>query len=340
MKKTGFIILALVLLGGGGAAFSFYSTLQAHSTIDHSVVVDIPPGAGVKDIAKQLQEQGIIKFTRVFEVYAVLSGTYKHLPSGRFRFEPGINTREVVQELAAGNSDMEVQVTILEGWTVDQMDNYLSKEVGLFAPGYFADVAGVTDSRTVLPDSTYDFIKSKPTQADLEGYLFPDTYRVFVYSAPKDLIKKMLDNFGQRVTPDLQAKFTARELTVHQAVTMASLLEKEAQTKEDKRIVAGVLYNRLQAGMPLQLDTTVMYATGKAGANLTTSDLQFDSPYNTYVYPGLPLGPIANPGIEALEAVANPKDTEYLYFITDPKGKVFYSTTYEEHLIKKHQLYP
>lgn len=340
MKKIGFIIGVVLLLAGASTAFSFFNALQAKSTLDHSVVVDIEAGSGVKEIAQQLEEQGIIKSAWVFKVYTVVSGTYKHLPSGRFRFEPGVTTRTVIQELAAGNTDMEVQVTLLEGWTIDQMDDYLSSDVGLFGSGAFAKAAGVTDSRTLLPNQTYAFFKSKPTEVNLEGYLFPDTYRLFVDAQPKDLIKKMLDNFEQQVTPEVQAQFESQGLSVHQAVTMASLLEKEAQTLKDKRLVAGVLFNRLGYDMPLQLDTTVMYATGTAGANLTTKDLQFDSPYNTYVYPGLPIGPISNPGLEALQAVAQPTANDYLYFITDPQGTVYYSNTYDEHLTKKYQLYP
>lgn len=330
----------ILLLAGAGAAFSFFNALQAKSTIDHPVVVDIEAGSGVEEIAQQLEDQGIVRSAWVFKVYSVVSGTYKQLPSGRFRFEPGVTTRAVVQELAAGNTDMEVQVTLLEGWTIDQMDDYLSSDVGLFAVGTFAAAAGVTDSRTLLPNQTYAFFKSKPSTVNLEGYLFPDTYRLFVDAQPKDLIKKMLDNFEQQVTPEVQAQFEAQGLSIHQAVTMASLLEKEAQTLEDKRLVAGILFNRLGYGMPLQLDTSVMYATGTAGADLTAVDLKFDSPYNTYVYTGLPIGPISNPGLDALQAVAQPTTTDYLYFITDPQGTVYYSNTYEEHLTKKYQLYP
>lgn len=340
MKKIIGFIGVLVLLGAAGAAFSFFSALQAKSSLDHPVVVEIAAGSGVQDIAQQLEDQGIIKSAWAFEVYAVLIGSYKHLPSGRFRFEPGVTTRGALHTLVFADSDTELAVTILEGWTIDDIDEYLSSQVGFVEPGVFAKAAKVTDSRTLLPNQTYEFLKSKPASVDLEGYLFPDTYRVFIDSQPKDLIKKMLDNFGQRVTPDMQAQFASQGLTIHQAVTMASLLEKEARTSEDKQLVAGVLYNRLNLGMALQLDTTVMFATGKAGADLTTADLQTDSPYNTYVYSGLPVGPIANPGLDALQAVAQPTDNDYLYFITDPQGTVYYSKTYEEHLTKKYQLYP
>jgi UPF0755 protein len=191
-----------------------------------------------------------------------------------------------------------------------------------------------------VTDSTYAFLKSKPSEVDLEGYLFPDTYRMFIDSQPEDLIKKMLDNFGLKLTAELKQEIQAKGLTIHQAVTMASLLEKEAATAEDKQIVASILFKRLEMGMPLQLDTTVIYATGTPGAELTTKDLKVESLYNTYVHTGLPLGPIGNPGAVSLQAVVAAGETEYVYFITDKQGVVYYSITYEEHLTKKHLLYP
>lgn len=340
MSKVITRIFAAVGLGLAVIFFVYFGQLKRPSTLEQAVIIEIPSGAGVDEIAGQLNTEGIISSVWTFKAYALVSGAYKHLPSGRFKFEPGLTTQEVVQLLAFGTARQEVEVTLLEGWTIQQMDAYLSSEIGLFAPGEFSQVAQVTDSRTILPDQTYEFLKSKPTDTDLEGFLFPDTYRLFIDSEPKDLIKKMLDNFGQQLTPELQQAIRSKGLSIHEAVTIASLLEKEAATPEDRKIVAAILFKRMSIGMPLQLDTTVMYATGTPGSELTVEDLQADSPYNTYVYPGLPVGPIGNPGLAALRAVVKAEDTDYLYFITDNAGVVYYSITYEEHLSKKNLLYP
>lgn len=340
MSKVLIRILAAVGLGLAVIFFVYFGQLKRPSTLEQAVIIEIPSGAGVDEIAGQLNSEGIISSVWTFKAYAVLSGAYTHLPSGRFKFEPSLNTQEVIQLLASGTARQEVEVTLLEGWTIQEMDSYLSGDLGLFTPGEFVQAAQVTDSRIILPEETYDFLRSKPDDVSLEGYLFPDTYRLFIDSQPKDLIKKMLDNFGQQVTPELVQKIRAKNLNVHEAVTMASLLEKEAATAEDKQIVASILIKRIELAMRLQLDTTVIYATGTPGAELTGKDLEFDSPYNTYVYSGLPIGPIGNPGLVSIQAVTKATDTDYLFFITDPAGTVFYSTTYEEHLNKKNSLYP
>lgn len=340
MSKVIIRILAAAGLGLAVIFFVYFGQLKRPSALEHAVIIEIPSGAGVNEIADQLNQEGIISSAWTFKAYAVLSGAYKQLPSGRFKFEPGLTTQEVVQLLASGTVRQEIEVTLLEGWTIQEMDDYLSGDLGLFEPGQFTQAAQVTDSRLILPDETYDFLQSKPTDANLEGFLFPDTYRLFIDSGPEDLVKKMLDNFGQKATPELRQKFQAQGLTVFEAVVLASILEREVQTLEDKKIVAGLLYARLSAGMPLQVDSTVAYAQHKSGTLLTTQDLQTDSAYNTYTRTGLPVGPIANPGLDALKAVGNPTFTDYVYFITDKEGVVYYSITYQEHLEKKNLLYP
>lgn len=340
MSKGIIRITAAVVLGLAAIFFTYFGQLKQKSSLEHAVIVDIPSGAGVSEIADQLEDEGIISSPWTFKAYAVVSGAYKSLPSGRFQFEPGVTTQQAVQLLVSGTARQEIEVTLLEGWTIEQMDAYLSLEIQLFEPGEFAQVAQVTDSRSVLPDETYDFLISKPADVDLEGFLFPDTYRLFIDSEPKDLVKKMLDNFGKKVTPELRQKFQDQGLNVFEAVTLASIVEREVQTAEDKKIVAGLLLDRLSIGMALQVDSTVAYAQQKSGTELTSQDLQTDSVYNTYTRTGLPVGPIANPGLDSLRAVGNPTFTDYVYFITDPEGVVYYSITYQEHLVKKNLLYP
>lgn len=340
MSKVLTRILAAVGLALAAIFFVYFWELKQAGPLEHLVIVEISPGASVGEIADQLETQGIISSVWTLKAYALLSGSYGHFPSGRFKFEPGITTQEAVQLLASGTARQELEVTLLEGWTIEQMDLYVSSEIGLFTPGAFAQAARVKDSRLILPDNEYGFLESKPADADLEGFLFPDTYRLFIDSEPKDLIKKMLDNFETKFTPELEQKFQAQGLNTFEAVTLASILESEVQTPEDKKIVAGILFDRISVGMPLQVDSTVAYAQKKSGTDLTSQDLLTDSAYNTYTRTGLPIGPISNPGLDSLRAVGNPIFTENVYFITDKQGEVYYSVTYEEHLIKKSIFYP
>jgi UPF0755 protein len=172
-------------------------------------------------------------------------------------------------------------------------------------------------------------LADKPADATLEGYLFPDTYEVSTDQTCEQMIDAMLINFGNKLTPELQEKIKGQDKTIFEVVTMASLLEKEVKTLEDKKIVAGILHNRLQMGMPLQLDSTVNYITGKNDPGVLIKDTQIDSPYNTYKYKGLPIGPISNPGMDSISAALEPTETDYLYYLSD--GKTYYAKTLKEH---------
>lgn len=321
------LIIVFVLAGG------FVKKIMTPSVLTESVMVDIPEGASVQDIGELLQAEDVIGSAWAFRWYALLSGAYQHLPSGKFQLDPGLNTRQVVQALASVTSQQEISVTLLEGWNIQQMDTYLSDEVGVFAPGEFTQA--VRDYGV-----EHDFLTSVPKQSSLEGFLFPDTYRIFVDSSPQDLINKMLDNFGQKVTVDMRQAIQGRGLTVYEGVILASLLEREVQTLEDKQLVAGIILQRLQLGMHLQLDSSVLFALGRTKGHPSPKELLITSPYNTYVNAGLPPGPISNPGLDSLRAVAQPILSDYVYFVTDTEGKVYYSTTYEQHQITIQRLYP
>ena len=185
----------------------------------------------------------------------------------------------------------------------------------------------------------YPFLQSIPDPPSLEGYLFPDTYNIDPEAAASEIVDQMLENFEVRVSTEIRDAFERQGLTLHQAVTLASIIEREAVVPEEQPVIASVFLNRLALGMNLDADPTVQYALGltEGGwwkAELTVEDLEIDSPYNTYRYEGLPPGPIANPGLSALQAVAAPEDTPYLYFraLCDGSGRHAFATTFEEHL--------
>ena len=182
----------------------------------------------------------------------------------------------------------------------------------------------------------FNFLKDKPKDLGLEGYLFPDTYEIVKGENAEEFIKIMLQNFDKKLTDDLEQEIKNKNKSIFEIITMASLLEKEVKTHEDKRIVAGIFWKRIETRIPLQSCATIAYIKGENQWQYSYEDTRIKSPYNTYLNLGLPLGPISNPGIDSIEAAIYPKETEYNYFLTNPKtGKTIFSKTYKEHNINK-----
>lgn len=219
----------------------------------------------------------------------------------------------------------EVTITTIEGWTIEETAAYLLKAYGLPV--------------TAFEKTAYAYPKSPAGKkflgsgriTSIEGYLFPDTYRIYKNATGLQVLEKMVANFDTRVTDDIRARIRAQHLTVHEGVTLASIIEKEVATSEDRRIVAGIFLRRLRSGMALQADSTVNYVTKKGVSRASIADTRIDSPYNTYKYRGLPPGPISNPGLDAIRAVGEPVATQYWYFLTTEDQKVIYAKDFEEH---------
>jgi UPF0755 protein len=183
----------------------------------------------------------------------------------------------------------------------------------------------------------FDFLKDKPKYVGLEGYLFPDTYRVYADATIKDIVTKMLENFGKKLTPEMRLEIAKQKKTIFQVVTVASLVEAEARSDADRHLVADIIWRRLAFGMPLQLDSTVNYATGGKKAAISLAEQALNSPYNTYRYPGLPLGPINNPALTALQSAIYPEENNYWYFLTGTDGKMYYAKDLNGHNINKYR---
>jgi len=243
----------------------------------------------------------------------------------------------------------EKTIRILEGWSNREIADYLAEQ-GLWPAGDFLAAAGSAQIGMeggagldfAALRQRYSWLPEKT--ASLEGYLFPDTYRIFATSTPQEVIGKMLDNFDRKLTPEMRAEIARQGKTVQEIVTMASLIEKEAPIdnvggkSEDARLIGGVFYNRLALGQALQSDATLSYVFRQAKARHAGVELEYDSPYNTYRYRGLPPGPIANSGLIAIQAAINPADTDYYYFLTPTDSRaVIYARTYEEHLRNKNK---
>lgn len=274
-------------------------------------------GESVAQIARNLENANIIRSRIVFYLIVKRLGIEKSIQAGNFRLSPSMNATQVATQLTHGMVD--TWVTIIEGLRTEEVAAIVAEKVGLSAPV---------------------FVSEAP-----EGYLFPDTYLMPKDATEEQVITIMKNTFEKKVTVDIRQAALQRGLSLEELVTFASLLEREGRSSEEKRMIAGVLFNRMDIGMPLQVDASVQYALGYDvknktwwKKNLTFDDLEIDSPYNTYVNPGLPPGPIANPGLDSIRAVAYPKESSYLFYITGTDGAMRYSNTYIEHQdkIEKH----
>lgn len=297
----------------------------ASSKVGDTVAFKIPRHASSAEIAAILAEHDLIRSPLAFRVYARLVGADGTLKAGQYEVPTGLSVPETVELLRAGGRDESVSFTIPEGYNTKQIVELLSRR-GLVNEDEFM---------TAIRHAEFEFVADNdlPPERRLEGYLFPDTFRVRVDAKSSEIIRILLDRFAQEAEAlRLTEKANELGLSVHEIVTIASLIEREARIDEDRRLISGVIHNRLRIGMPLQIDATVVYALGETARDrVLYEDLEVDSPYNTYRYPGLPPGPIANPGTESLRAAIDPAPTDYLYYLAKPDGSHVFSRTLEEH---------
>ncbi|MDI6893450.1 MAG: endolytic transglycosylase MltG [Bacillota bacterium] len=312
--------LALVACIGASVAWASRPVDPA-SRADVRVV--IPPGSPVESIGQILYRAGLIRHPLAFRALVEWMGVPTRLHAGEYDFTPAMGLREIIRRLVRGEVAT-YPFTIPEGFTVEQIADLLARQ-GLADREKFLDAARRLELAPHSPP------EPGRVRYPLEGYLFPDTYRVPRGTAESELISLMVQRFREIWDRELADKARAQGLSVHEVVTLASIVEKETGVPEERPLVAGVFWNRLRRGMLLQADPTVLYALRRTGG-LLRRDLQVDSPYNTYVHPGLPPGPIANPGKAALQAVLEPAATDYLYFVARGDGTHQFSRTLREHL--------
>jgi UPF0755 protein len=288
----------------------------------------INQGSSVAAMGQALASAGVVRDARAFQVAARIKGDERKLQAGEYRFDRPATAFEIVDRIARGDVFVRA-ITFPEGRTAAEMALIFEQRGFGTAADFAAAARDVSEVRAL-----------DPAARDLEGYLFPSTYRLPRSAAAGDLISLMVRSFGTAFDADLRAAAGARSLSVREAVTMASLVEEEAQKPEERPMISAVYHNRLRIGMGLQCDATVIYALQRAGrwtGNITKADLSMDSPYNTYRYSGLPPGPIANPGRASLEAAVRPADVPYLYYVSRNDGSHAFATTLEEHNRNVHQ---
>jgi UPF0755 protein len=292
----------------------------------------VEEGESAAQVVQRLEELRVVSNGFLLRNYLRYRGLDISIESGTYSLSGSMPPREIADRLQQA---LPPQTTLIipEGWRIEQIAEQLSIVTSLDTAQGFLRSAGVQPAG-------FTFSQDFPEPVWVEGFLFPDTYLIEPDATGEEIVGMMLENFEGRVDQDLRRGFTYQGLSLREAVTLASIVEREAIHPEERPLIAGVFLNRLQAGIKLEADPTVQYALGRqAGGTwwkspLTAEDLQYDSPYNTYMYPGLPPGPIANPGLSSMGAVAEPENTEFFYFRArcDGSGYHEFAVTFEEHL--------
>jgi len=245
-----------------------------------------------------------------------------------------LNIKEIVDVFVRGETvNNEINIKIVEGWRSDEIIKYLS-EKNVVDKDIFAGLIARAD-RWNSESGGYAFLDGLPSGADLEGFLFPDTYRIYTNASEEDIVIKMLNNFSKKFSSQIREDIKKQNKSVYDIIKMASLVEREVRTLDDMKTVAGIFYNRLKINQALQSDATLSYYLKDKKPAHNFEELQIDTPYNSYKYPGLPPTPISNPGLNAIIAAVYPAQTSYYYFLSRPSGETVFSKTYQEHLRNK-----
>lgn len=330
MTRRTSILLALLLLLLPpiifGVQYGFFTRQQVAPPT--TVRLSIAPGASITQTAAQLERSGVISSAGNFKLLARLKGGMGKLKSGVYEFSRPATPAEVLKRLLAGDVILQ-RLTIPEGFSLKE----IAARVAALGYGTADEIIQLGRNREFLGQLGVE-------AASLEGYLFPETYFVPLDATPRQILQLLAKELRKRFTPEMIAAGEAAGLTPHQMLTLASIVQKEARRVEEMPTIASVYHNRLRIRMPLQADPTVIYGIENFNGNITKADLLRPTPYNTYRIPGLPPGPIASPGEEALKAVAFPAKTRYLYFVARGDGSHAFSENLTQHndAVRRYQL--
>lgn len=344
-KIVSIVIISLILIIAVGGFSGYMYIKSALEPVDptnkENVEITIPMGSSTSSIASILEENGIIKDARVFRFYIQFKNQ-ADFQAGEYLFNQTQSLDEIIESLKSGiiMADPMYTITIPEGKTIDEMAEIYADHLH-FSKDDFLDKTNDMEYIEQLienyPSILTEEILDPEIRTPLEGYLFAATYQFYENEPSVELvIENMLEKTMSVVVPFLD-DIEAKDFSIHEALTFASLLENEARTEEQRKQISGVFYNRLEIGMKLQTDPTVLYALGGHKDRVLYEDLEIESPYNTYFINDLPIGPISNFAENALAAVFEPEESDYIYFLHDKEGDIHYSVTYDEHLAFKEQ---
>ncbi|OLS41597.1 endolytic transglycosylase MltG [Bacillus sp. MRMR6] len=332
-------VFLLVFIGGGGYLYikSAIEPIDENSKVKKKV--EIPIGSSVTGISERLQANGIIKNAKVFKYYVKLKNESGFM-AGEYELSPSMDIPEIINRLKTGKVLQEAafNLTIPEGKQLSEISAIMAKAINKSEEEVFNQLNDKTFIQNMMakfPDLLTNDILNPHIMYPLEGYLYPATYPFYKLDPTvEEMVVTMLKQ-TQKVVAAYSVESQEKQLSIHQLLTMSSLIEEEATKLADRKKISSVFYNRIEQGMPLQTDPTVLYAQGKHKERVLYEDLEVDSPYNTYKYKDLPPGPIANAGKESIEAALQPDETNFLYFLATGEGDVLFSLTLDEHNRKK-----
>lgn len=307
-KKFVYIILAFLVIVSVSLIIFWWQIRTPLNPTGEAKIFKVEKGDSAKVIAENLKNAGLIKSSFLFRLYVFLALSQYSLKPGEYELSSQMPIRDLGDTLVLGGVN-EVLITIPEGFNLKQIEERLVA-AKLAKPGEIVN---------------YKFAAS----ASLEGYLFPDTYRFFKDASLSDVVSKMVANLDAKLTPDLKAAIAGSGRDLYEILTLASLIEEEVKSEADRKIVSGILWKRFKAGVPLQVDATLVYITGRQ--EISEADKKINSPYNTYLYRGLPKGPIASPGLSAIRAAIFPEASPYWYYLSAKDGATIFSKTLGEH---------
>ncbi|MDH4330587.1 MAG: endolytic transglycosylase MltG [Candidatus Moranbacteria bacterium] len=335
-NKIVIFVVALLLVLVLGVFFFFNRVNHSVGSLESGVVeFEIFAGENLFDVGESLEKNGLIAGEIYFTFFVWKENLRSEIKAGEYEIGAGMTIPEIAYLITRPKEaieDHQKKITFPEGWDAKKMQSRLASNglavddfLELFQnPSYFEEKYG------------YDFLSDLPQKATLEGYLFPDTYFFATDATSEEIIKKMLDNFDQKISQDLRDEIKKQGKSLHEIVIMGSLIEREVQSDEDKKTVGGIFWNRIEVGQALQSCATLAYILGESKEQYSYEDTQIESFYNTYLYPGLPPGPIAAPGLSSIEAAVYPDETDYNYFLTSQKtGETIFSKTLDEHNLNK-----
>jgi UPF0755 protein len=331
-----FIAVGLVLLVTGGLLLYVWNGLRPVRAADTPVRITIERGMKAQKVSEMLEENGLIRNTDLFNIWMKLKGEGSKFQAGVYELKPGMTREEIVAKFNKGDivAPATFRFTIPEGFTILQIADRLAsaghvKKEEFIQAVQNPEVWSGSDWTSQIP-------LDSPLRFALEGYLFPDTYEMKAGSTAADIINRMLAELDRKLDQlpdDWHETLEERGLTLHELLTIASLIEREVVVDKERPIVSGIIANRLSKKMPLQIDATIQYLLDKPKENLLEEDLKTESPYNTYLYPGLPPGPIASPSFKSIEAALYPENTDYYYYVTkkDGSNEHLFAATFKQH---------
>ncbi|MEK7203012.1 MAG: endolytic transglycosylase MltG [Patescibacteria group bacterium] len=329
IKKIFLIIIAVILILASNYFFETYYPVNKNG---QEVKFTIVKNSGVKQISQSLVKAKLIRSDVFFNFYVWLKNKQADFKVGEYILKPSMNLKEIASELTNSKPlGKEKSITIIEGWDINDIHNYFKKN-NIFSDNNFSVLAKNKLSDWQFKTAKPDFLSQAPVSATLEGFLFPDTYRLFQDATAEDAIIKMLNNFGNKLTVSMRQDVAKQGKSIFQIIIMASLVEKEVKTPRDMRIVSGIFWSRIKNKQAIQSCATLAYILGEKKQRYNIEDTKINSSYNTYQNLGLPPGPIANPGLNSIKAAIYPEYTDYNYFLSrSDTGETVFSKNLEEH---------